>query len=276
MAALVKMLAANLFRALPQPTSACPLAEAGANARNELPAASLLPSWPHLGAVYDGPLAAVAVDDAKSLRAHVDHPFRTAFLALFASEEPREQDRLNSQGHLPRALLRARPRARLHAPLHGQRPPPVRQQGLIAVLLLVRGRRRRRRRRRRGVGDLRQHHQRLRGFLMRVLLPLRRTRWRHSYHRQLVYCVLQFVHKDPGLACTVLQGVLLRWPFTNCQKEVLLIDELEDIVEALEQHQFPLALPIYNRIVLLSEIQLRSSQVLLQLPALFVCLCFVV
>ncbi|KAM0842667.1 hypothetical protein ACQ4PT_058215 [Festuca glaucescens] len=37
-----------------------------------------------------------------------------------------------------------------------------------------------------------------RGFLMRVLLPLHRTRWLHAYHRQLVYCVLQFVHKDLG------------------------------------------------------------------------------
>ncbi|KAK1667007.1 hypothetical protein QYE76_055166 [Lolium multiflorum] len=38
----------------------------------------------------------------------------------------------------------------------------------------------------------------------------------------------------------------------------------------------PLALHMYNRIVLLSEIQFTSSQVLLQLPDLFVCLCFVV
>jgi SpoU rRNA methylase family enzyme len=32
--------------------------------------------------------------------------------------------------------------------------------------------------------------------------------------------------------------VLLRWPVTNSQKEVLLIDELEDIVEALSSDLF--------------------------------------
>ena len=88
-----------------------------------------------------------------------------------------------------------------------------------------------------------------RGFLLRVLLPLHGTRWLHAYHRQLVYCVLQFLHKEPGLAGDVVHGVLRRWPVTNCQKEVLLIDELEEIAEALEQRQFDaLALPICNRI----------------------------
>jgi hypothetical protein len=41
---------------------------------------------------------------------------------------------------------------------------------------------------------------------------------------------------------------------------VLLINELE-IVQALEQHQFDAIALIYNRIVLLSEIQFRSSHV---------------
>ncbi|XP_051189253.1 uncharacterized protein [Lolium perenne] len=71
------------------PSSACPLAEARADAE-ELRAASLLPSWPHLGAVYDVLVAAVADADAKSLRAHVNHRCRTALLAIFAPEDPRD------------------------------------------------------------------------------------------------------------------------------------------------------------------------------------------
>ena len=102
MSALVKMFAANLFRAMPPPaSSSCPLAAAGAEAApEEFPsAASPLPSWPHLSAVYEILLAAVAAADAKSLRAHVDRRFLTSLLALFASEDPRERDRLKAAYH---------------------------------------------------------------------------------------------------------------------------------------------------------------------------------
>lgn len=96
----------------------CPLAEARADAE-ELPAASLLPSCPHLGAVYDVLLAAVAGADGKSLRAHADRCFCTALLVLVASKDPHDT-----------------PSSLWSAPLHGERPPPVRQHGLVAVLLL--------------------------------------------------------------------------------------------------------------------------------------------
>jgi hypothetical protein len=104
---------------------------------------------------------------------------------------------------------------------------------------------------------MREHHQRLHGAAQggapgvpdAGIAAAAPYRWLHAYHRQLVYCVLQFLHKDPGLAGAVVHGVLRRWPVTNCQKEVLLIDELEEIVDALGQHHFDaLALPICSRI----------------------------
>ncbi|XP_051200583.1 uncharacterized protein [Lolium perenne] len=116
------------------PSSACPLAE-------ELRAASLLPSWPHLGAVYDVLLAAFAAANAnKSLRAHADRRFLTALLALFASDS---ED--------PRAPSCAAP---------WPTPSSVRQHDLLAALLL---RGRQRRRCRLGAGGLRKHYQRFRG-----------------------------------------------------------------------------------------------------------------
>ncbi|KAK1632981.1 hypothetical protein QYE76_007296 [Lolium multiflorum] len=246
MAALVRMLAANLFRAMPPPpSSACPLAEAGAEAAEELPAASLLPSWPHLSAVYDILLTAIAAADPKSLRAHVDRRFLASLLALFASEDPRERDRLKAAYHAlyskltpERAFMR---RSMASALLRFATDAPSACSGGVGEVLeicgsIING----------FAVPLKDEH---RGFLLRVLLPLHRTRWLHAYHRQLVYCVLQFLHKDPGLAGAVVQGVLRRWPVTNCQKEVLLIDELEEIVDALGQHHFDaLALPICNRI----------------------------
>ncbi|CAM0952773.1 unnamed protein product [Alopecurus aequalis] len=248
MAALVRMFAANLFRAMPPPPSspACPLADAAADDQELSSAASPLPSWPHLGAVYDVLLATVAAADAKSLRAHVDRRFLTALLALFASEDPRERDRLKAAYHAlyskltpERAFMR---RSMSHALLRfaHESSSSSSSYGVGEVLeicgSIING----------FAVPLKEEH---RGFLLRVLLPLHRTRWLHAYHRQLLYCVLQFLHKEPGLAGAVVQGMLRRWPVTNCQKEVLLIDELEEIAEALQQRQFDaLALPICNRI----------------------------
>ncbi|KAI4989406.1 hypothetical protein ZWY2020_036723 [Hordeum vulgare] len=188
MVALVKMLAANLFRTMPPP-AACPSLLADA-ADEEAPAASLLPSWPHLQAVYDVLLPVIAPAHTNALRNHLDRPIHTTRQALL----------LEICGSI----------------INGFAVP------------------------------LKEEH---RGFLLRVLLPLHRARWLHAYHRQLVYCVLQFVHKEPELAGAVVEGILRRWPVTNCQKEVLLIDELEEIVDALDQRQFDaLAAPICSRI----------------------------
>ncbi|EAZ45532.1 hypothetical protein OsJ_30193 [Oryza sativa Japonica Group] len=89
-----------------------------------------------------------------------------------------------------------------------------------------------------------------RAFMARVLLPLHRTRVGCTRTTaQLAYCVLQFVHKDPGLAGAAFRDILRHWRATNCQKEVLLIDELEEIVEILDQHHFDKPrVPVCSRI----------------------------
>lgn len=86
-------------------------------------------------------------------------------------------------------------------------------------------------------------------FLMRVLIPLHKAKGMQVYHRQLAYCVSQFVQKEPMLGGVVVRGILRYWPVTNCQKEILLIGELEDLVENLDPDQFrKLALPLCTQI----------------------------
>ncbi|KAF8701047.1 hypothetical protein HU200_033942 [Digitaria exilis] len=243
MAALVKMVAANLFRSLP-PSAYPPLPPDGLD--EEAPVMSLSPSWPHLQVVYDILLSVVTATDAKALRNHVDRPFLSALLSLFASEDPRERDRLKTAYHqlyskltCERAFMRRSMAAALLRFVY-EAPAGERHCGAAELLeicgSIING----------FAVPLKEEH---RVFLKRVLLPLHRTRWAHTYHRQLAYCVLQFVHKEQGLAGEVVTGILRHWPVTNCQKEVLLIEELEEILEVLDPKQFQnLAVPVCSRI----------------------------
>ena len=86
-------------------------------------------------------------------------------------------------------------------------------------------------------------------FLTRVLIPLHKTKGMLAYHRQLAYCVSQFVQKEPVLGGLVVRGILRYWPVTSCQKEILLIGELEELVENIDPDQYrKLALPMCSRI----------------------------
>ncbi|GJM99409.1 hypothetical protein PR202_ga16504 [Eleusine coracana subsp. coracana] len=242
MVALVNMFRANLFRAMPPPSSP-PLPPDGGE--EDTPATVLSPAWPHLQAVYDILVAFVASTDAKTLRHHVDRGFLSGLLALFASEDPRERDRLKTAYHqlyakltCDRAFMR---RSMAHALLAFAHEAAADHCCGVAEVLeicgsIING----------FAVPVKDEHS---AFLARVLMPLHRTRWAHAYHRQLAYCVLEFVRKEPGLADAVLRGILRRWPVTSCHKEVLLIEELEEVVELLDPDQFQrLAVPVCSRI----------------------------
>lgn len=86
-------------------------------------------------------------------------------------------------------------------------------------------------------------------FLSRVLIPLHKPKNMTVYHRQLVYCVSQFVQKESELGGLVIAKILKYWPVTNCQKEVLLIGELEEVVENVDRLQYlTVDVALWNRI----------------------------
>lgn len=106
-------------------------------------------------------------------------------------------------------------------------------------------------------------------FLKRVLIPLHKPKGLVAYQRQLYYCVMELVKKDMQLAEVVLQEILRYWPRTNCQKEVLIIGELEELAEVLESvpEQFEkLAISLCSRIA--KCLTSYNSQV-----SNFLCLC---
>lgn len=97
-------------------------------------------------------------------------------------------------------------------------------------------------------------------FLSRVLIPLHKAKNMSVFHRQLAYCVSQFVQKDADLGGVVVGKILRYWPVTNCQKEVLLLGEVEEIVENIHRQQYlKVAIPLWNRIV--KCIKSNNSQV---------------
>lgn len=75
-------------------------------------------------------------------------------------------------------------------------------------------------------------------FLTRVLIPLHKVKGLALYHPQLAYCVVQFLEKDASLTQEVVEGLLKYWPKVNSPKEVMFLNEVEEILDVIEPTEF--------------------------------------
>jgi len=75
-------------------------------------------------------------------------------------------------------------------------------------------------------------------FLMKVLVPLHKVKQVNIYHPQLAYCVVQFLEKDASLTEQVVSGIFKVWPKINSPKEVLFLNEIEEILDVIEPEEF--------------------------------------
>lgn len=75
-------------------------------------------------------------------------------------------------------------------------------------------------------------------FLTRVLIPLHKVKGLALYHPQLAYCVVQFLEKDASLTQDVVDGLLKYWPKVNSPKEVMFLNEVEEILDVIEPAEF--------------------------------------
>eukprot|EP00842_Homolaphlyctis_polyrhiza_P004397 jgi/Hompol1/4959/HPOL_001891-RA len=86
-------------------------------------------------------------------------------------------------------------------------------------------------------------------FLTRVLLPLHKAKSLTLYHPQLAYCVVQFLEKDPSLTEEVVIGLLRFWPKVNSPKEVMFLNECEEIMDVMEPLEFvKIQVPLFQQI----------------------------
>lgn len=86
-------------------------------------------------------------------------------------------------------------------------------------------------------------------FLTRVLIPLHKAKSLALYHPQLAYCVVQFLEKDASLTEEVLLGLLRYWPKVNSPKEVMFLNEVEEILDVIEPTEFTrISVPLFQQI----------------------------
>lgn len=228
---VVKMVSANLFREFtPQPCRNKVLESF--DLEEEEPAMD--PAWSHLQVVYDILLRFVesSETDAKLAKKYIDHFFVLKLLDLFQSEDPRERECLKS------VLHRVYGKFMVHRPFIRKSINNIfhlfvfetEKHNGIAELLEILG----------SIINgfalpLKEEHK---IFLVRSLIPLHKPKCLAAYHQQLSYSIIQFVEKDCKLADIVIRGLLKYWPITNSSKEILFLNELEEVLEATQQPEF--------------------------------------
>jgi len=86
-------------------------------------------------------------------------------------------------------------------------------------------------------------------FLTRVLIPLHKVKGLALYHPQLAYCVVQFLEKDAQLTEEVVIGLLRFWPKVNSPKEVMFLNEIEEILDVIEPTEFQrIMVPLFKQL----------------------------
>ncbi|TKY57023.1 Serine/threonine protein phosphatase 2A 59 kDa regulatory subunit B' zeta isoform [Spatholobus suberectus] len=239
---MTKMVATNLFRALPSSNRDGKLAEI-CEPEEEEPVLEL--AWPHLQIVYEFLFRFVASPetDAKLAKRYIDHSFVLRLLDLFDSEDQRERD------YLKTILHRLYGKFMVHRPFIRKAINNIfyrfifetEKHSGIAELLEILG----------SIINgfalpLKEEHKL---FLVHALIPLHKPKCVSLYHQQLSYCITQFVEKDVKLADTVVRGLLKYWPITNSAKEVMFLGELEEVLEATQAAEFQrCVIPLFHRI----------------------------
>ncbi|XP_060176946.1 serine/threonine protein phosphatase 2A 57 kDa regulatory subunit B' beta isoform-like [Lycium barbarum] len=239
---MVKMISLNIFRCLPPASHENTGSE---NVEHEEDEPCLEPSWPHLQLVYELLLRYVVSSDTdtKVAKRFIDHSFVLKLLDLFDSEDPRERE------YLKTILHRVYGKFMVHRPFIRKAINNIFYRFIYET------------ERHSGIGELleilgsiingfalpmKEEHKL---FLVRALIPLHKPKPVAMYHQQLSYCVVQFVEKDYKLADTVIRGLLKYWPVTNCQKEVLFLQELEEVLETTQAAEFQRCMvPLFRQI----------------------------
>ena len=223
------LFAKNLFRPIPPPVN--PQGEAFDPEEDE---PVLEVAWPHIQVVYEFFLRFIESQDFNTniAKAYIDHSFVLQLLELFDSEDPRERDFLKTTLHRIYGKflnLRSFIRRSINNVFFQFTYETERFNGIAELLeilgSIING----------FALPLKEEHKL---FLTRVLIPLHKVKSLSMYHPQLAYCIVQFLEKDSSLTEEVVLGLLRYWPKVNSTKEVMFLNEVEDIFEVMDPAEF--------------------------------------
>ncbi|KAI5867172.1 protein phosphatase 2A regulatory B subunit [Durotheca rogersii] len=226
---VVEMFAKNLFRPIPPPMN--PQGDAFDPEEDE---PVLEVAWPHIQVVYEFFLRFIESQDFNTniAKSYIDHSFVLQLLELFDSEDPRERDFLKTTLHRIYGKflnLRSFIRRSINNVFFQFTYETERFNGVAELLeilgSIING----------FALPLKEEHKL---FLTRVLLPLHKVKSLSMYHPQLAYCIVQFLEKDASLTEEVVLGLLRYWPKVNSTKEVMYLNEVEDIFEVMDPAEF--------------------------------------
>jgi len=239
---VVTMFSVNLFRTLPPSNN-----PNGAEFDPEEDEPTLEAAWPHLQLVYEFFLRCLESSDFQPSLAKkfIDQRFVLQLLGLFDSEDPRERDFLKTTLHRIYGKflgLRAYIRKQINNIFYNFIYETERHNGVAELLeilgSIING----------FALPLKEEHK---IFLLKVLLPLHKVKSLSVYHPQLAYCVVQFLEKDPSLTEPVILSLLRYWPKVHSPKEVMFLNELEEILDVIEPAEFQkVMVPLFNQLTM--------------------------
>ncbi|XP_041121894.1 serine/threonine-protein phosphatase 2A 56 kDa regulatory subunit gamma isoform isoform X3 [Polyodon spathula] len=225
----VHVFAVNMFRTLPPSSN-----PTGAEFDPEEDEPTLEAAWPHLQLVYEFFLRFLESPDFQPniAKKYIDQKFVMQLLDLFDSEDPRERDFLKTTLHRIYGKflgLRAYIRKQINNIFYRFIYETEHHNGIAELLeilgSIING----------FALPLKEEHK---IFLLKVLLPLHKVKSLSVYHPQLAYCVVQFLEKDSTLTEPVVMALLKYWPKTHSPKEVMYLNELEEILDVIEPSEF--------------------------------------
>ncbi|OBZ86659.1 Serine/threonine-protein phosphatase 2A regulatory subunit delta isoform [Choanephora cucurbitarum] len=237
---IVKLFAVNLFRTIPPQVN--PTGDAYDPEEDE-PVLEL--AWPHLQIVYELFLRFLEAPDFNINfgKKYIDQKFILQLLELFDSEDPRERDFLKTTLHRIYGKflnLRAFIRRSINNIFFQFIYETERHNGIAELLeilgSIING----------FALPLKEEHKL---FLRRVLIPLHKVKSLVLYHPQLAYCVVQFLEKNHALAPEVITGLLRYWPKVNSPKEIMFLNELEEILDVIDNTEFQqVMIPLFTKL----------------------------
>mmetsp|Transcript_5427 Transcript_5427/g.16194 ORF Transcript_5427/g.16194 Transcript_5427/m.16194 type:complete len:561 (-) Transcript_5427:1324-3006(-) len=224
---LTDMVSANLFRALPV-SNTC---DDFNDPEDEDP--QLEPAWQHIQIVYElfRRFIVSPETDPKVVKEYINEAFVLQLLDLFDSEDPREREYLKTILHriygkiMPlRSFIRKSITYVFYHYVY-----EVQNFNGVAELLEILG----------SVINgfalpLKEEHKQ---FLRKSLVPLHIPKGLPSYFVQLSFCVTQFVEKDASLAVDVIRGLCKYWPASHSRKEIMFLNELEELLELVNPNE---------------------------------------